>query len=155
MRTRKKPDGSWWPSDIECRRGYHPWRPWCSNANETFSFWLNSSSKNCSRGMNFCCPMTHWSENQTRCCLRAGHFCEQENTQSRYFSKYLNIDSMADFFNSLLFSHHTISRWWNSTSAEEVAWFQRLIPNPSWLASGRISDHQKLVSTFPMIDWWW
>ena len=40
----------------------------------------------------------------------------------------------------------------NSTSTEEVARFQRLLPNPSWLMSGRTSSHQKLVSTFPWID---
>ena len=40
----------------------------------------------------------------------------------------------------------------NSTTAEEVARFQRLFPNPSWLMSGRTSGHQNLVSIFPGID---
>ena len=38
------------------------------------------------------------------------------------------------------------------TEAEEVATFQHLFPNPSWLSSGRASDHQKLVPTFPWMD---
>ena len=40
----------------------------------------------------------------------------------------------------------------NSTTAEEVARFQRLFPNLSWLMSGRTSGHQNLVSIFPGID---
>ena len=40
----------------------------------------------------------------------------------------------------------------DSTTAEEVARFQRLFPNPSWLTSGRTSGHQNLVSIFPGID---
>ena len=40
----------------------------------------------------------------------------------------------------------------NSTSAEEVARFQHLFPNPSWLMSGRTSGHQKIVPTFLWID---
>ena len=40
----------------------------------------------------------------------------------------------------------------NSTSAEEVARFQRLFPNPSWFMSGKTSGHQKLVPTIPSID---
>ena len=39
----------------------------------------------------------------------------------------------------------------NSTSAEEVARFKRLFPNPSWLAPRRTSGHPKLVPTFPWI----
>ena len=37
----------------------------------------------------------------------------------------------------------------NSTAAEEVVIIQRIFPNPSWLASGKSVDHQKLVPTFP------
>ena len=40
----------------------------------------------------------------------------------------------------------------NSTTAEEIARFQRLFPNPRWLMSGRTSGHQNLVSIFPGID---
>ena len=41
----------------------------------------------------------------------------------------------------------------NSTSAKEVARFQRLFLNPSWLTlGGRTSSHQKLAPTFPWID---
>ena len=35
---------------------------------------------------------------------------------------------------------------------EEIARFQHLFPNPSWLMSGRTSSHQKLVPAFPWID---
>ena len=40
----------------------------------------------------------------------------------------------------------------NSTTAEEIARFQCLFPNPSWLMSGRTSGHQNLVSIFPGIN---
>ena len=40
----------------------------------------------------------------------------------------------------------------NSTTAEEVARFQCLFLNASWLMSGRTSGHQNLVSIFPWID---
>ena len=49
----------------------------------------------------------------------------------------------------------SVPRWQNSTSAEEVARFQCLSPNPSWLASGRTSGHQNLVIIFPWLDLWW
>ena len=39
-----------------------------------------------------------------------------------------------------------------STSAKEVARFQRFFPNPSWLTSGRTSGHQNFVSIFPGIN---
>ena len=38
----------------------------------------------------------------------------------------------------------------NSTSTEEVARFQHLFPNPSWLTAGRTSSHKKTHSSIPM-----
>ena len=40
----------------------------------------------------------------------------------------------------------------NSTSVQEIARSQRLLPTPSWLTSRRTSGHQKLVPTFPWMD---
>ena len=39
----------------------------------------------------------------------------------------------------------------NSTTAEEVAIFQHLFPNPNWLMSGKTSGYQNLVSIFSWI----
>ena len=40
----------------------------------------------------------------------------------------------------------------NSSTAEEVARFQRLFPNPSFLMSSRTSGHQNHASIFSEID---
>ena len=42
--------------------------------------------------------------------------------------------------------------WVQRSQMSEVAGFQHLFPNPSWLTSGRTSDHQNIVSIFPEID---
>ena len=51
-----------------------------------------------------------------------------------------------------LWLYKSMVRRQNSTTAEELARFQRLFPIPSWLMSGRTSGHQNLVSIFPEID---
>ena len=51
-------------------------------------------------------------------------------------------------------SAYIMVRRWNSTSAEEIARFQCLFPNLSWVPSvvGKTSGHLKLVPTFPLIE---
>ena len=72
--------------------------------------------------------------------------------------RYLTIYVL--FIFRLFPTYECYGMWWNdmarrrnSTSAEEVARFPHLFPKPSWLISGKTSGHQKLVPTFPCMDW--
>ena len=77
------------------------------------------------------------------------HIASPHQKHSEYPEDYRYSLSLS--LNSLHPSRHKVRRQ-NSTTAEEVAQFQRLFPNPSWLTSGRTSDHQNLVTIFPWID---
>ena len=78
-----------------------------------------------------------------------------------FYYNYYQLDNFRDVPDTLFYRIPDIPgyqippdkvRRQNSTTAEEIARFQRLFPNPSWLTSERTSGHQNLVSIFPGID---
>ena len=62
----------------------------------------------------------------------------------------VNVQNLLDQFDPNFAGFRVRKR--NSTSAGEVARFQRLFANLSWITSGRTSGQQTLVPTFPWIN---
>ena len=92
------------------------------------------------------------------CCIRdsamkAKLFSNNRSTKLSYQTPLKLNPSSLSYFILSIFNKFMVQRQ-NSQllPAEEVARFQRLFPNLSWLTSGRTSSHQNLVSIFPGTD---